>query len=397
MTDPPAPLLVFADDWGRHPSSAQHLVRRLLGRREVVWVNTVGTRPPRLDRATLTRGFEKLREWTGFGVRARHEEQEQSPGMAIPGLSSPRVLAPKMWPSFRSRPARALNRRLLLRALLPVLEALPRPPVVVTTLPLVADLVGRVPAARWVYYCVDDFGVWPGLDGRTMRVMERELVAKVDSVVAVSDTLQAHVATLGKPSHLLTHGVDLDHWTRPVPNALPPPLAGLSDVPKPWVVFWGVVDRRMDLAVVRRLSESLTAGTVVLVGPRDDPDPALLRLPRVTAVPPAAYADLPALASAAAVLVMPYADLPVTRAMQPLKLKEYLATGRPAVVRDLPSTRPWAECCDVADTPERFAEAVGARLRDGLPEGQRAARGRLAAEGWDAKAVEFERWIDGDA
>jgi hypothetical protein len=36
---------------------------------------------------------------------------------------------------------------------------------------------------------------------------------------------------------------------------------------------------------------------------------------------------------------MPYADLAATRAMQPLKLKEYLATGRPVVVRDLPATR----------------------------------------------------------
>ena len=37
---------------------------------------------------------------------------------------------------------------------------------------------------------------------------------------------------------------------------------------------------------------------------------------------------------------MPYADLPVTRAMQPLKLKEYLVTDRPVVVADLPADQP---------------------------------------------------------
>src|SRR5207302_2031672 len=58
------PLLVFADDWGRHPSSCQHLVRHLLPRREVVWVNTI-MRPPRLDLATLRRGGEKVRQWLG--------------------------------------------------------------------------------------------------------------------------------------------------------------------------------------------------------------------------------------------------------------------------------------------------------------------------------------------
>jgi hypothetical protein len=60
---PRAPLLVFADDWGRHPSSAQHLIRCILPRRRVVWVNTIGTRKPKFDRATLHRGFEKLRQW----------------------------------------------------------------------------------------------------------------------------------------------------------------------------------------------------------------------------------------------------------------------------------------------------------------------------------------------
>ena len=48
----PAPLLVFADDWGRHPSSCQHLISRLLDRHRVAWVNTVGMRPPRLTQGS---------------------------------------------------------------------------------------------------------------------------------------------------------------------------------------------------------------------------------------------------------------------------------------------------------------------------------------------------------
>jgi hypothetical protein len=89
---------------------------------------------------------------------------------------------------------------------------------------------------------------------------------------------------------------------------------------------------------------------------------------------------------------MPYADLPVTRAMQPLKLKEYLATGRPAVVRDLPANRPWADCLDVAASPEAFSEAVRRRLETGLPPEQAAARARLAGESWAEKARLLERW-----
>jgi hypothetical protein len=297
-----------------------------------------------------------------------------------------------MWPSFRSGFARGLNRKLLLRALTPVVDAMPAKPVVVTTLPLVADLVGRLPAARWVYYCVDDFSQWPGYDGETMQRMERDLVPQVDAVVAVSDTLVSHVADLGKRAELLSHGVDLDFWRQPVPPSIPEELAGLDS---PFVLFWGVVDRRTDTSFVKAVAGKLTEGSVVLVGPRDAPDPALFSLPRVAYRPAVPLDRLPALASAAAVLIMPYIDAPVTRAIQPLKLKEYLATGKPAVVRALPSTRPWADACDVAETAEDFATKVVERMTTGLSDDQRLARQRLALEGWAEKAKRFEAWIDG--
>ena len=380
--------MVFADDWGRHPSSCQHLVKHVLPHRRVVWVNTIGTRPPRLDWSTLKRAAGKLKGWVrGSPLPSAGE------GSGVRGNEfAPTVLSPKMWPSFRSAFARRLNRKLLLRALTPVANALPSPPVVVTTLPLVADLVGQLPAARWVYYCVDDFSVWPGYDGETMLRMEKELVPKVDAAVAVSDTLRAKLSAMGRESLLLTHGVDLDHWKPPASSDLPPEFAGMEP---PIVLFWGVIDRRMDVAFVRHLCDHLGRGTVVMVGPQEDPDPALKSLPRLALRPAVPFARLPLLAHAAAVLVMPYADLPATRAMQPLKLKEYLATGKPAVVRELPSTADWADAADVCGTPAAFTAAVGQRCETGLPAGQGRARERLTAEGWAAKAEMFTSWVDG--
>jgi hypothetical protein len=54
-------LLVFADDWGRHPSSCQHLIAKLLPSYPVCWVNTIGMRTPRLNRITIKRALEKFR------------------------------------------------------------------------------------------------------------------------------------------------------------------------------------------------------------------------------------------------------------------------------------------------------------------------------------------------
>ena len=380
------PLVVFADDWGRHPSSCQHLIGKLIGHREILWVNTIGTRPPRLDYSTLKRVAGKLKSWTkaSGGRKPTDSASIEQP--------SPRILSPKMWPSFHSRMARSLNRKLLLRALRPAFESLSQTPNVITTLPLVADLVGELPANRWTYYCVDDFSVWPGYDGETMAKMERDLLPKMDEVVAVSDTLVSHISTFGKTAKLLTHGVDLEHW-RHCPQIELPEFAGLVS---PLIVFWGVIDRRLDLSFVKHLASNLTTGTMLFIGPQEDPDQELFALPRVKILPAMPFAKLPAVAAAASVLVMPYADLPVTRAMQPLKLKEYLATGKPVVVRDLPATRSWAESCDVCPTKESFTATVLERLASGVPVKQQADRSRLDSEGWLEKAKQFENWVDGE-
>jgi glycosyltransferase involved in cell wall biosynthesis len=374
------PLLVFADDWGRHPSSCQHLIRHLLDRHTVHWVNTIGTRRPRLDLATLRRAVGKVWGWLRPGRAAS----------AVP--DNLHVHNPRMWPSFASGLARGLNRRLLRRQLAGVLRSLPEPPVAVTTIPLVADLLDDLAVRHWVYYCVDDFSVWPGLDGRTLLEMEQHLIPRADVLIAASEVLRQRLAQGGRDAALLTHGVDLSFWSGG--GQAPPCLDGLE---RPLIVFWGLVDRRLDLAFLRRLTAALRQGTVVLAGPHDQPDPELSTLPRLVRVGSLPFGELPGLARAAAVLIMPYADLPVTRAMQPLKLKEYLATERPVVVADLPANREWADCLDLASSPDAFARQVLVRLEGGLPEEQRLARARLGSEAWETKARLFEQLLTGAA
>ena len=79
-----ADLIVFGEDWGRHPSSTQHLVKRLAADRRVIWINSIGLRRPRLRPADLKRIVQKLRavlfggsrRWRPGRARARSGEPD---------------------------------------------------------------------------------------------------------------------------------------------------------------------------------------------------------------------------------------------------------------------------------------------------------------------------------
>jgi hypothetical protein len=390
-----APLLVFSDDWGRHPSSCQHLIRELLPTREVLWVNTIGTRPPRFDLRTAQRVSEKLKHWSGSASQPQVRSNEPSP----PAIA-PRILSPRMWPSFASSAARKLNQAMLTRALTPAIERMAQAPVAITTLPIVSDLVGQLPVAKWIYYCVDDFSVWPGYDGKTMGAMERELVPKMNNTVAASEALAHGLRKLGASPTLITHGVDLSRWNRQSDQTHSelPEFAGLEG---PYIVFWGVIDRRMDIEWVAGLSEALQSqnrpGTIVLFGPQEDPEPRLRELPRVCLRSAVSFERLAHIAAHSSVLIMPYQDMPATRAMQPLKLKEYLASGLPVVVRDLPATQPWADACDICDDREVFIHSVLKRMNLEASDEQLHARQRLTSESWTSKAALLEMLIVSDS
>ena len=389
-----APLLVFSDDWGRHPSSCQHLIREFLPTREVLWVNTIGTRPPRFDLRTAQRVIEKVKQWSGAASRPQVRSDEPS----RPALT-PRILSPRMWPSFASSATRKLNQAMLNRALTPAIERMAQAPVAITTLPIVADLVDQLPVAKWIYYCVDDFSVWPGYDGKTMGAMERELVPKMNDTVAASEALAQRLRHLGARPTLLTHGVDLTRWRRR-PDQVQTRIPEFAELEGPYIVFWGVIDGRMDVKWVASLSAALQIqnrpGTIVMFGPHEDPDPRLRELPKVSLRGAVSFDRLAHIAAQSSVLIMPYQDMPATRAMQPLKLKEYLASELPVVVRKLPATQLWSDACDVCVDEEAFTQTVLMRLDSGVPEQQNHARKRLIYEDWKSKAQSLEKVINQD-
>ena len=365
-----ADLVVFGEDWGRHPSSTQHLIARLLGDRKVLWVNSIGLRRPRLTAGDVKRLICKARSQVSSLGKFRDETHSDTPT----------IIEPKTLPFPGNRLARIINRRLLGSTLAKVMRrtGIERP-ILWTSLPSAVDFVGTLDERAVVYYCGDDFGSLTGVDHEAVTRLESRLVERADLILAASPALAAKF-----PPHktrLLPHGADLDLFQTPVPRA--------PDLPegRPVAGFYGSISDWVDMRLIADVASLLPEWFFVLIGPIRTDVEALRELGNVAFLGERPHTALPGYAQHWDASLLPFRDTPQIRSCNPLKLREYLAAGRPVVATDFPALDGYRDVVRVATDPRSFASA----LEDARGEGsaRRLDRRRLVqGESWDARAQE---------
>jgi glycosyltransferase involved in cell wall biosynthesis len=369
-------LVVFADDWGRHPSSCQHLIRRMTSQWRILWVNTIGTRSVRADGFTFRRGIEKIRSWRN-GLRQVGDQMW--------------VLDPPMVPSS-STLAKKINRVIVTTRIRQILRRLKwRDPVVLTTLPYTAWLLGDLGECGFVYYCTDDYSHWPSADRPVLQQAERQIRQRADLVLAVSHKLAALHAEAERCEYF-PHGVDVKHFMS-VKNvtSLPEPLRA---IPEPRIGFFGLLYEKIDYALLSRLAESLPDASLVLIGPVDYCPESITKLPNVHLLGKQPYDDLPSWLAGLDVLLMPYVNDEMIRQSNPLKLRECLATGKPTVCIDIPEVRRLEPHVRVAETHEDFLAAVRQALQESHDPTWALARQRAVEnDSWDVRAAELSEYL----
>ena len=363
------PLLVFADDWGRHPSSCQHLVGRLREHHPVLWANTIGTRKLRLDALTIRRGLEKLRGW-GKGTQTDSGNMWIVDLPMVPGLANPL--------------ARGVNRALVCGRLRRVMKRLGLSrPVVLTTLPYMPWLVDGIERRALIYYCTDDYSHWPSADREMLRRADAEITRKADLTLAVSHALVNSHAGLG-PCRYFPHGVDFAHLASSCDRSPPDTITRL---PGPRIGFFGLIYEKIDFKLLTKVAERFPEASLVLIGPKAYAPAGFGRTPNIHLVGPVPYAELPEALTALDVLLLPYRDDPMIRQSGPLKLRECLATGKPTVSIDVPEVRAFRPHVRIGRDHESFLREVAAALAE--PPDSPVATARQASvsdDGWDQRA-----------
>lgn len=242
---------------------------------------------------------------------------------------------------------------------------------------------------RKAFVCqgTDRYEECPGVDGKTIRTFDRRLKAEADVTFYVSRGLYEQEHSECRNPCLLDHGVDYDvfagagnvRWVPHEMRSVRRPILGL---------FGGIDDHTSDLPLVTEAARQAGDLTFVFVGSASADVSALRALPNVRLLGQRPYEQMPHYGKCFDVAIMPWRQNQWVEACNPVKLKGYLALGKPVVSTPFPGLAQYDGFVYRATDSAGLVAAIRQALAEDNEERRAARRERVKARTWDAKAEE---------
>lgn len=241
-----------------------------------------------------------------------------------------------------------------------------------------------------VYHCVDpiieEYQTKHGL------ISEDILVKQVDLIICTSKELRNKKALLNKNSFFIPNAANIGHSQKALNPELP--VAGiLTGIKKPIIGYFGAVERRIDYELITSLLKDNPGKSFVFIGPIDSYyiKEGEYKAPNLYLKGPVPYEQMPAVLKGFDVAIIPFKKDEVSSDIFPLKLFEYLGSGRPVVSTDFNSdladftlgTVPF--CKDALS----FSAAIEIALQD-TDELQQKRLQVAAGNTWEHRVIEIE-------
>lgn len=375
-------LIVFGEDWGGLPSSTQHLIKQLAQTRKVLWINSIGLRRPTLTLRDFKRCVNKL--------TCRNAQKTPSQPLNDNINNNLQILAPLTLPAPRSKFSRWLAVKLLLLQIQPLIKKQQlNSPLLWTSLPTAVDMAGHLNESALIYYCGDDFSGLAGVDHQTVALREQELLIKADLILASSAALVARSDV--HKTQFLPHGVDYDLFSTPVPRATDLPNDG-----RPIAGFYGSISEWLDIQLLSNTIAQMPDWHFVFIGNAVVDVSILQAFDNVTFLGPRSHQQLPAYSQHWTASLLPFVDNAQIRACNPLKLSEYLATGRPIISTSFPAVKALQHpgLVQIANSSSAMVCALRAsEYVSQLPDFTGALRSLVRDHSWKARATQVDNWL----
>ena len=364
------PILYFGNDWfAENRTSSHHIARWLAKDYSVYYIECPGLRAPQGS----SRDFKKMAQKLLRSIRRPVSVPE---GLKVKTLFQ--------IPFHRFASVRWLNKRLIAGSIrwLNWREGI-KNPISWFTIPHVPSLVGSMGEELSVYYCTDDHGSRTDVNERAVRAMDEETTRRASLVFVTSGTLLEGKRNLNPNVFVSPHGVHVEHFGRAQDERLPV-AADVSGLPRPVIGFFGVIEPRIDVELIDYLAEQRPQWTFLLVGRVAIPPHLVPNRSNIHFIGKRPYESLPSYGRIFDATIIPYRQNRFNFHANPLKLREYLAMGKPIVSVRTPEIEKYADVVELADSREEFLLRLdkilsGADSADSIH--QRMSR--VAPESWE--------------
>jgi UDP-galactopyranose mutase len=235
-----------------------------------------------------------------------------------------------------------------------------------------------------VYDCMDELSAFRGAPP-ALREREQLLFERADLVFTGGQSLYEAKRDQHKEVYAFPSSIDATHFAQARCIKCDP--QDQADIPRPRLGFFGVVDERMDLELLRGIAEARPDWHLIVIGPVVKIDEnELPRRDNIHYLGGKDYKELPTYLAGWDVALMPFARNESTRFISPTKTPEYLAAGKPVVSTAISDVvRPYGELglVRIADTTAEFVAAIEAAMQDDAAARLREADAFLSQTSWD--------------
>ena len=246
--------------------------------------------------------------------------------------------------------------------------------------------------AGLVYQRSDRYEQYPGVDARLISRLDRDLKAEAAVTFFAGMELYEEERSQCRRAYYLEHGVDYELFAQAHEDeTVPEEMKGLS---RPVVGFFGGMDpHTFDAGLAAAAATACGEMTFVFIGSGSCDLSGLASLPNVRIVGRRPYEQIPRYGKCFDVAIMPWVRSRWIEACNPVKLKEYLALGKPVVSTPFGELARYAGLVTAAEGAEAFAAAIRSSLAEDGDDLRRKRRQRVMGHSWSAKADEAARVI----
>jgi len=363
------------DWWYHHPHSKAHLMRKFAGAgNKVIFVNSISMGLPNLAHKDL---LPRIKRKLGSYSKLARETEE--------GIT---VVSPVSLPFFGSAAARKLNRQMLGAQIRKLAKSRGlSKPILWIAIPTAAEMIGAFGESAIVYHVSDKYDANTmdhATDPALIRRLHHHAIGAADLIFYSGRKLFEEATEGRERSYLLEQGVDYQHWSKVKATPVAPEIERISH---PRLGYFGAIEPWLiDQELIKRAARERPDWQWIFIGNRSR-GVEIESLPNTHFLSPVSYDVLPSFAAGFDVCVLPWeTEQAFTSYGSAIKVREYLATGKPVVISPLPEYEPMKDVLRIARSRDEFLRLIEDALTETDPELGVRRQASVSSGTWDARA-----------